>query len=138
MTARMSGKAVFVAVSVMALAMTGCATGQSSKAATSAAYDSSAAVSGKLTIMGFGTGDDVATTRFDTAKAALPDVQVDLVKGQLDVQQFLSSVAANQAPDIIYGNRDQIDSFAARGAVLPLEECISGESISTGSPVIIS
>ncbi|MCU1572136.1 MAG: transporter substrate-binding protein [Micrococcaceae bacterium] len=112
--------------------MTGCATGQSSKAATSAAYDSSAAVSGKLTIMGFGTGDDVATTRFDTAKAALPNVQVDLVKGQLDVQQFLSSVAANQAPDIIYGNRDQIDSFAARGAVLPLEECISGESISTG------
>src|SRR5690606_13770908 len=45
--------------------------------------------------------------------------------------QFLSSVAADDAPDLIYANRDQIGTFASRGAIIPLDECIAGEGIDT-------
>lgn len=133
MSAKATRTALLSILSVAALALSACATGQGHAQATKSNFDSSAKVTGKLTIMGFGTGDEVATTRFDNAKSVLDGVQVNLLKGSLDIQQFLSSVASGQGPDIIYGNRDQIDSFAARGAVVPLDNCISGEKIDTGS-----
>ncbi|MCZ2404365.1 extracellular solute-binding protein [Paenarthrobacter sp. Z7-10] len=133
MSAKAARTALLSVLSVAALALSGCATGQANHQTTSSSFDSSAQLKGKLTVMGFGTGDEVATTRFDNAKAALSGVQVNLLKGSLDIQQFLSSVASGQSPDIIYGDRGQIDSFAARGAVIPLDDCISGEKIDTSS-----
>ena len=83
--------------------------------------------------MGFGTDDDVATTRLErTEKALGSDVHVKLVKGELDIQQFLSSVAAADPPSLVYADRSQIGTFASRGAVIPLDDCIDGEGIDTG------
>jgi multiple sugar transport system substrate-binding protein len=110
----------------------GCAQGTGGDGSTDAAYDPDATLSGKLTVMGFGAGDEIASVRLEETKAALGDVNVKLVEGDLDIQQFLSSVATGEPPEIIYANRNQIGTFASRGAIIPLGECIDGEGIDTG------
>ncbi|GAA2727836.1 ABC transporter substrate-binding protein [Cellulomonas aerilata] len=113
------------------LALTGCASGTGSEASDETEFDSAADVSGELSIMGFGAGDEIGEVRLDEAKAAMPDVDVQLVEGDLDIQQFLSAVAAGDPPEIVYANRDQIGTFASRGAIVPLDSCIEGEGIDT-------
>ena len=120
------------AVAVLAtVALTSCATGTGSANA-DVDYDPDASLSGALTVSGFGAGDEIATTRMDAAEKALgKDVKVKLVEGDLDIQQLLSSIAAGDPPEIIYANRDQIGSLAARGAIMSLDDCIDGEGIDT-------
>lgn len=123
------------AVAVLLLSgalVAGCAQGTGGEAATNASFDPEAQLSGKLTVMGFGAGDEIATVRLDEAKAALGDVDVKLIEGDLDIQQFLSSVATGEPPEIIYADRNQIGTFASRGAIMPLTDCIEGEGIDTG------
>ena len=112
--------------------LAGCAQGSGSEDSPDANYDSDAKLSGQLTVMGFGAGDEVATVRMDEAKAAMGDVDVELIEGDLDIQQFLSSVASGEPPEIVYADRNQIGTFASRGAVIPLTDCIKGEGIDTG------
>ncbi len=118
------------------LLVAGCATAAnptttSGDGASGASYGPSANLSGSLSVMGFGAGDEIATTRLDLAKAALPGVNVSLIEGDLDIQAFLSAVASGKPPEIVYANRDQIGTFASRGAIMPLTDCISGEGIDT-------
>lgn len=54
---------------------------------------------------------------------------MSLSEGELDLQQFLSAVATGAPHDVVYANRDQIGSLAARGAVIPLDDCMAGEQI---------
>ncbi|WP_205843771.1 extracellular solute-binding protein [Nakamurella deserti] len=126
---RWCGSALGVAMVV------GCATGTAtttSSSSATASYGPSQAVSGTLTVMGFGGDDEIGSTRLDLAKAALPGVTVSQIEGDLDIQAFLSAVASGKPPEIIYANRDQIGTFASRGAIMPLTDCISGEGIDTG------
>lgn len=92
-------------------------------------YDAEAELSGEVSVAGFGTDDEIGQVRYDLAREAVPDVEFSLVEGDLDIQQFLSAVAAGDPPDIINANRDQIGTFAARGAIIPLDACIEGEGI---------
>jgi multiple sugar transport system substrate-binding protein len=118
---------------VAVLALASCATGSSTTTDDDVSYDPEATLSGDLSIMGFGAGDEVATTRLDRTKEILgSDVEVSLVEGDLDIQQFLSAVAAGDPPDLVYAARAEIGSFAARGAIIPLDKCIEGENIDTG------
>jgi len=115
-----------------ALLLTSCATGTGGQNDDDVDYDPDADLSGTINVLGFGAGDEIATTRIDVAEEALgDDVSVKLVEGDLDIQQLLSSIAAGDPPELIYANRDQIGSLAARGAILPLERCIDGEGIDT-------
>lgn len=119
------------AVGVLAAALTaGCAQGTGGNES-DASFDPDAQLSGELTVMGFGATDEIGQVRLDEAKSALGDVDVKLVEGDLDIQQFLSSVATGEPPEIIYANRDQIGTFASRGAIMPLTDCIEGEGIDT-------
>lgn len=111
---------------------TACAVGTGGADDSGAEYDSEAALTGELSVMGFGGVDEVATTRMDLAKEALGEVEVSVAEGELDLQQFLSAAATGDPPDLIYANRDQIGSLAARGAIVPLKRCIEGEGIDTG------
>ncbi|MEL7672238.1 MAG: extracellular solute-binding protein [Chloroflexota bacterium] len=86
-------------------------------------------ISGELNIMGFGMPDEIATVRVDTFKEMYPDVTVNITEGALDQQQFLTAVASGNAPDLVYMGRDVISSYAARGALMPLEECINSQGI---------
>lgn len=117
------------AVSVV---LSACAVGTGGADSTDATYDSGADLSGQLSVMGFSGVDEVATSRVEYAEKQLGDVDVALAEGDLDLQQFLSAVATGSPPDIVYANRDQIGSLAARGAVIPLGDCIDGEGIPVG------
>lgn len=118
------------------LALTACAQGTATDpeedAGDPGAFDPEAELSGDFQIMGFGAGDEIATVRYETSQEVMPDVDVSLVEGDLDIQQFLSAVASGTPPDLIYANRDQIGTFASRGALVPLDACVDGEGVDLG------
>jgi multiple sugar transport system substrate-binding protein len=118
----------------LALALTSCAKGTGGRAAPSPSagqFNPGATYQGTMSVMGFGATDEIGTTRVEAAKKALGGADVKLIEGDLDIQQFLSAVAAGDPPDIIYANRDQIGTFASRGAIVPLTACVQGERIDT-------
>jgi multiple sugar transport system substrate-binding protein len=78
-------------------------------------------------------GDEIGQVRYDRAAAALDGVDIALAEGELDVQAFLSAAASGNPPDLVYANRDQIGTFASRGAVVPLDDCVDAESVETGA-----
>jgi multiple sugar transport system substrate-binding protein len=86
-------------------------------------------VSGSLDIMGFGLGDEIATVRVDTVQAAYPNLTLNFTEGGLDEQQFLTSVAGGDPPDLVYMGRDVLSTYAVRGALMPLTECIANHEI---------
>lgn len=88
-----------------------------------------APLSGELTVLGFGLGDEIATVRVDTFKATYPDITLNITEGSLDTQQFLTSVASGNVPDLIYTGRDELSTYATRGAILPLDDCIAEQGI---------
>lgn len=126
---RLRWGAAFAGAAVVALALGGCAVGTGGASDDDADYDPDAELSGNLSVMGFSGVDEVATSRMDYAEAELGDVEVKLIEGDLDIQQFLSAVASGEPPELVYADRDQIGSLAARGAILPLDRCIDGEGI---------
>ena len=85
-----------------------------------------------LTTMGFGLPDEVASVRVDAFKKANPQVTVRINEGAFDEQAFLSAVAANDPPDVVYLPRERLGSYAARGAIQTLDDCVAKESIPTG------
>jgi multiple sugar transport system substrate-binding protein len=88
-------------------------------------------VSGALSVVGFNgeTGDEIATTRVGVFKEAYPNVEVTFTEGGLDEQQFLTSVASGTPPDLVYIDRAVLSTYAARGALQPLTECIANMEI---------
>ncbi len=110
-------------------ALLGCARGVVVTDDSDVDYSPDAPLDGELRIFGFGLGDDVAQTRWDLTERALDGVELRLTEGELDIQQFLSAIASGEPPDLIYANRDQIGSFAARGALIPLTRCIEGSGL---------
>jgi multiple sugar transport system substrate-binding protein len=81
-----------------------------------------------LTIMGFGTGDDVAESRAAIATKAV-GVPVNRPSGGFNDQQFLAAVASGQVPDLVYLDRQKVGTYAAKGAFLPLDSCIKSQKI---------
>jgi multiple sugar transport system substrate-binding protein len=79
--------------------------------------------------MGFGLGDAIATSRVDDARKALGGVELQVNEGAFDEQQFLSAVAAGDPPDVVNMDRTLIGGYAARGALLPLTDCLRREDI---------
>ena len=125
--------AALLSVTLLSTTLAACAQGTDDSGGEDATFDSGASLSGELSIMGFGGEDEIGTTRLARAEEALgSDVTIDQVKGDLDIQVFLNSVAAGDPPSLVYAERSQIGTFASRGAVVPLDDCIEGEGIDTG------
>jgi multiple sugar transport system substrate-binding protein len=82
-----------------------------------------------LTMMGFGTGDEVAKTRFDAANAVIAPSSARAAEGSFSAQQFLSAVAANNPPDLVYMERRLLGTYAAKNALTPLTDCVEREKI---------
>lgn len=128
---RAAGWAAVAGGAAALLLLAGCAVGTGGTTQSDSDFDAEADLSGTLDVMGFSGVDEIATTRMDLAEEALGETTVKLAEGELDLQQFLSSIAAGSPPDLVYANRNQIGSLAARGAIMPLDDCISGEGIDT-------
>jgi multiple sugar transport system substrate-binding protein len=87
------------------------------------------AVSGVVDTMGFSLQDVIASTRVDEVKKAYPDLRVKVAEGGFDEQQFLSAVASGNPPSAVYLEREELGTYAARGALQPLDECIEQQDI---------
>jgi multiple sugar transport system substrate-binding protein len=82
-----------------------------------------------LTTMGFGLGDEIATVRADKANEAIAPAKVKVSENAFDPQQFLSAVASDSPPDLVYMGREKLGTYAARGTLEPLESCVEKESV---------
>jgi multiple sugar transport system substrate-binding protein len=85
--------------------------------------------SGTLTIMGFGKGDDVAQTRAAIATKAVSPAKIVNPDGGFNDQQFLTAIAGGNAPDLVYMDRQDVGTYAAKGVLQPLTSCISSQKI---------
>jgi multiple sugar transport system substrate-binding protein len=111
---------------VVAVAL-GLAVWVASPAAITVAQDEE--ISGTLTNMGFGLGDEIATARVEYFQEQYPDVELNFTEGALDPQQFLTAVASGNPPDLVYMGRADLSTYAARGALMPLTDCIANHEI---------
>ncbi|MEH1011553.1 extracellular solute-binding protein [Micromonospora sp. CPCC 206060] len=84
---------------------------------------------GTLTTMGFGLPDEIATTRVDAFRRDSPDIELKITEGAFDEQQFLSAVAAGNPPDLVYLDRKLIGTYARRGSLQPLTDCIERQKV---------
>jgi multiple sugar transport system substrate-binding protein len=82
-----------------------------------------------LTVMGFGLGDEIATTRADLAGKAIAPATVKIPGGAFDAQQFLAAVASHTPPDLVYLDRQLLGTYAARGTLEPLTDCIARQHV---------
>jgi multiple sugar transport system substrate-binding protein len=125
---------VAAGILTLLLGTTGCATGIGAEdgAGSDVDFGASPSPGGTLQVMGFGTGDEIGEVRHERATEAL-GIDVKLSEGALDPQAFLSAAAAGNPPDLIYAERDQIGTFASRGAVLPLSACVEEQGIDTAA-----
>ncbi|CCH32331.1 extracellular solute-binding protein [Actinosynnema sp. NPDC047251] len=85
-----------------------------------------------LVTMGFGLPDEHATARVEVYRRAHPDTALRITEGAFDEQQFLSSVAAGDPPDVVYADRRKLGGYAARGAVLDLSDCLRRHGVDLG------
>ncbi len=85
-----------------------------------------------LTTMGFGLGDEIATTRAELAGRAIAPATVKVGGGAFDAQQFLASVASHTPPDLVYLDRQLLGTYAARGTLEPLTGCIAQQHVDVG------
>ncbi|WP_431974645.1 extracellular solute-binding protein [Micromonospora haikouensis] len=93
---------------------------------------SSGGATGTLTTMGFGRSDEIATTRLDAFTRDHPDVALKITEGAFDEQQFLSAVASGNPPDLVYLDRKLVGTYATRGAIRPLTDCVGKQGIDLG------
>ncbi|MFD7658480.1 extracellular solute-binding protein [Actinosynnema sp. NPDC059797] len=85
-----------------------------------------------LVTMGFGLPDEHATARVEVFRSTYPDIDLRINEGAFDEQQFLSAVAAGDPPDLVYAERSKLGSYAARGAVQPLDDCLARHDVDLG------
>jgi len=126
------GRRLAALVAVLSLVVVGCGGVGGGGDEQPQSGGSGGSVSGTLSTFGFSLPDEIATTRVDTFKKAYPQVQVKITEGGFDEQQFLSAVASGAPPDLVYVDREIIGTYAARGAIQPLDDCISSAKIDMG------
>src|SRR3954454_6724069 len=114
-----------------ALVLAGCG-GGSSKSSSSGdfgAVPSSDRAGQTLTIYGFGPGDDVAANRTVLAKKAIATAKLSNPEGAYAPQSFLTQLAAGNVRDLVYLDRQQVGTLAAKGALQPLQGCADAQAI---------
>ena len=89
------------------------------------------AANGTLNIYGMGGRDDVAQGRLNIATKVIEDGggSVQNPVGGFNDQAFLAQLASGNVPDLVYFGRDKVGTYAAKGALLPLANCIRSENI---------
>jgi multiple sugar transport system substrate-binding protein len=91
--------------------------------------------SGDLFAYGFSyeTGDTVAKTRVDYTQEQYPDLNLEFSESGFDSQGFLTALQASERPDVVNLPRNVIGSYIARGALAPLDDCVSQQGIDTAT-----
>jgi multiple sugar transport system substrate-binding protein len=82
-----------------------------------------------LDIMGFTTGDEVGTSRVDYAKKQDSALDVKVDQNGFDPQKFATAMGSDSAPAGVYLDRQLLATYANKGFLMPLDECISADAI---------
>jgi multiple sugar transport system substrate-binding protein len=82
-----------------------------------------------LTTMGFGLPDEIASVRVKAYENSPQGGPVKVTEGGFDEQQFLAAVASGNPPDAVHLDRGKVGTYAARGAIIPMDDCVSKAKI---------
>jgi multiple sugar transport system substrate-binding protein len=82
-----------------------------------------------LTTMGFGLPDEIASVRVKTYENSPQGGPVKVTEGGFDEQQFLAAVASGNPPDAVHLDRAKVGTYAARGAIIPMDDCVTKSKI---------
>jgi len=88
--------------------------------------------SGELRVLGFGLPDEIATERVALFEETYPDIDLQLTEGSIDQQQLLTAIASGNPPDVVYLNRADLSTYATRGAIQPLGQCLQDAGMDVG------
>jgi multiple sugar transport system substrate-binding protein len=117
-------------VAVLALVAAGCGGGSDSGGSSDFGALSDSDREGQvLQLYGFGEGDDVAQNRVSVAKQAIAPATVKNPEGAFNPQRFLTQLASGTVPDLVYLDRQQVATLAAKGALQPLDSCVDAQKI---------
>ncbi|HWV22627.1 MAG TPA: ABC transporter substrate-binding protein [Thermomicrobiales bacterium] len=88
--------------------------------------------SGKLVEWGFGIQESnpLARARVLAFQDAFPDVDLEIVES-FDEQKLLTAAASDTMPDVLWLNRFETATWAARGVLMPLTDYIERDSYDT-------
>ncbi len=89
-------------------------------------------IDGSITTLGFGVEDEIAKARVRAVEEAYADLDVKINSGAFEEQQFLNSVSSGNPPSLVYLDRSELGTYAARGALTALTDCIEQQSIDMG------
>ncbi|WP_108249579.1 ABC transporter substrate-binding protein [Planctomonas deserti] len=129
MTKRQRVLATFaMTASVVVLAGCGGGGGGGGNAA-SEEVDFSAAPTGALNAWGFENADDVGQARLDYAEEQLSDVDIKIEATAFDAQKFTAATASGQVPDVVQMSSQYVGTYAAKGLILPLDDCLSANDV---------
>jgi multiple sugar transport system substrate-binding protein len=118
-----------VVLAALAVLSAGCSGGSSKSAGTTSESGGAARAGETLTIYGFGTGDDVAVSRAKIARKAIAPAKLDNPEGAFAAQAFLTRLASGNVPDLVYLDRQQVATLAAKGALMPLNSCVQSQNV---------
>jgi multiple sugar transport system substrate-binding protein len=82
-----------------------------------------------LTTLGFGLPDEIASVRVKAYENSADGGPVKITEGGFDEQQFLAAVASGNPPDAVHLDRAKVGTYAASGAIVPMDDCISKAKI---------
>ena len=89
--------------------------------------------SGKpVDVMGWTTGDEVGTSRVDYVKKQDPSLDVKVDENGFDQQKFATAMGGGSAPAGVSMDRQLLATYAQKGFLEPLDECISANGIDMG------
>lgn len=116
---------------VAALVLSACGGGAGGNAPTTTPAENQfgGEVSGTLRTSGFNPGDEVGKSRAEYAQGKLSGLKVDMDTTNFDAQKFAAQAAAGQAPDLIQVDRGVVATFAAKGLIVPLDQCFAQHSV---------
>src|SRR3954464_4192836 len=92
----------FSVLTASALLLAGCAKGTGDSGQQDASVEPEAQLKGDVAVLGLGAEDGAGSVRLAEAKKALGSkVKVKLIKGDLDIQQFLNPDVAGKPPGVV-------------------------------------
>lgn len=112
----------------------GAAAGSGSSASAEGIPKGALANSGKpIDIMGWTNGDEVGTSRTQYVKQQAPDLNVKIDQNGFDPQKFATAMGSGAVPAGVSMTRDVLATYAAKGFLQPLDDCISADKIDVGA-----
>jgi multiple sugar transport system substrate-binding protein len=83
-------------------------------------------------VMGWTTGDEVGTSRVAYVKKQDPSLNVKVDQNGFDQQKFATAMGGGSAPAGVSMDRQLLATYAQKGLLQPLDECIAADGIDMG------